>query len=316
MAKHKAVPRIAVSPSGLAPDLRGKPVLQFIAIALSALAATASFAAANDAFATGRLWRISKPGIADSYVLGTIHIADPRVAIVAPPVAGALARSRLFAVELVPEAGDARTSEFEELEGTGRLEPLLGPAAFARVRDELAAQGVAPAVIERLKPWAAMMKISRSAPAPAQKTLDDNLFVAARLSRLQILPLELLEEQIAAFDTVPVVTQVALLNHALDQRAALNANVEPTIAAWLRGDLAALARISERAREQFPEMRTHYDRLLRHIIHDRTALMHHRLFMPLRKGRVFVAIGALHLPGEHGLLALLNDDGYRLTRVW
>ena len=308
--------RIEASTSTLAANLRGKRALQSIAIALLILVSTASFAAARDAFATGRLWRISKPGIADSYVLGTIHVADPRVAIVPAPVADAMARSRLFAVELVPEVGDAQTSEFEELEGNGRLEPLLGAAAFARVRAELAAQGIALPVIDRLKPWAAMMKISRSAPGSEQKTLDDNLFVAARLSRLQILPLELLEEQIAAFDTVPVVTQVALLSHALDHRAALNANVEPTIAAWLRGDLAALARVSERAREQFPEMRTHYDRLLRHIIHDRTALMHHRLFMPLRKGRVFVAIGALHLPGERGLLALLHDDGYRLTRVW
>ncbi|MBK7473412.1 MAG: TraB/GumN family protein [Betaproteobacteria bacterium] len=30
---------------------------------------------------------------------------------------------------------------------------------------------------------------------------------------------------------------------------------------------------------------------------------------------VFVAVGALHLYGEQGLLALLREDGYRLTRV-
>ena len=308
--------RTAVAAGGPACNLRDSHVVQFLAIALSALAATASMAAPIDAFDTGRLWRISKPGVADSYVLGTIHIADPRVAVVSPQVAGALARSRILAVELIPEAGDARTSEFEELEGNGRLEPLLGPATFARVRDELAAQGIAPPVFERMKPWAAMLKISRSAPALEQTTLDDNLFVAARLRRLHILPLELLEEQIAAFDTVPVATQVALLNHALDHRPALDANVAPTIAAWLRGDLAALARISAGAQEQFPGMRPHYERLVRHIIHDRTALMHHRLFMPLRKGRVFIAIGALHLPGELGLLALLQRDGYRLSRVW
>ncbi|MBK7472549.1 MAG: TraB/GumN family protein [Betaproteobacteria bacterium] len=52
------------------------------------------------------------------------------------------------------------------------------------------------------------------------------------------------------------------------------------------------------------------------MILDRTALMHHRLFLALRSGRVFVAVGALHLYGEQGLLALLREDGYRLTRVW
>ena len=290
--------------------------MQTAFIVLSMLAAAAVIAAGSDPFASGRLWRISKPGIPDSYVLGTIHVADPRVAVIAAPVASALARSRVFAVELVPEAADARTSEFEELEGNGRLEPLLGPAAYAGVREQLSRQGIAVAVIERLKPWAAMMKVSRPAPRLEQETLDEKLFVAARLRRLQILPLELLEEQISAFDTVPVATQVALLTHALEHRDALDANVEPTIAAWLKGDLAALARVSDRSREQFPDMRQHYDRLWRHLIVDRTALMQHRLYLPLRKGRVFVAVGALHLYGDSGLLALLSADGYRLQKLW
>jgi uncharacterized protein len=280
------------------------------------LLAAAALAAGKGPFDTGRLWRISKAGIADSFVLGTIHVADPRVALIAKPVGDALAHSRVLAVELVPEAGDARTVEFEELEDGKRLEPLLGIETFARLRDELTAQDVPPQVIERLKPWAAMLKVARGAPGAGQNNLDEQLLVAARVRRVQVLPLELLEEQIAAFDTVPLDSQVALLEHALHHRDALSANVEPTIAAWLRGDLAALARISDSAYEQFPGMRPHYGRLIQHIIVDRTALMHHRLFMPLRNGHVFVAIGALHLSGDKGLLALLKEDGYRVTRIW
>jgi uncharacterized protein YbaP (TraB family) len=54
---------------------------------------------------------------------------------------------------------------------------------------------------------------------------------------------------------------------------------------------------------------------MRHVIHDRTILMHYRLAMPLRSGRAFVAIGALRLQGEKGLLALLELDGFRPTRI-
>lgn len=287
-----------------------------VLIALSLLVAVAAPSSAGDPYANGRLWRISKSGVADSYVLGTIHVADRRIATVTAPVAAALAHARLFAVELVPEAADPATSEFEQLENNARLEPLLGATAFAAVRARLIQQGVTEPVVERLKPWAAMLKLSRTAPQPAQASLDDSLFVAARVRRLQILPLELLEEQISAFDTVPLPTQVALLTHVLEHRDALTANVESTIAAWLDGDLAALARISERSAQQFPHLREHYDQLTRHLIVDRTALMHHRLFMPLRKGRVFVAIGALHLYGENGLLALLSADGYRVRKLW
>ena len=284
-------------------------------VAVLALMAAAP-SAGKEPFDSGRLWRISKAGVADSFVLGTIHIADPRVALIAKPVEKALARARSLAVELVPEARDARTFDLEELEDGKRLEPLIGTEAFERLRHQLTAQNVPAPVIERLKPWAAMMKIARTAPGTGQENLDEQLFVAARLGHLQVLSLELLEEQIAAFDRIPLDTQVALLRHVLENRDALAANAETTIGAWLAGDLAALARIDDQAYQRFPGMRQHYDRLIQHIIFDRTVLMHHRLFLPLRKGRVFVAIGASHLYGDKGLLAMLREDGYAVTRLW
>lgn len=290
-------------------------------LAATAALAFLSFAAGSTAAAdvppdSGRLWRIAKAGIPDSFVLGTIHVADPRVAIIAKPVANALARSRYLAVELVPEAVDLRTADLEELEDGKRLEPMIGADTYSRLRNELETQGVPRPVIERLKPWAAMMKISRATVKPGQKTLDEALFLAARNRRLQVLPLELLEEQVSALDTVPKDTQVAMLRHALEHRDALRANVEPTIEAWLRGDLEGLARVSDRTYEQFPALRDHYSRLIQHVIYDRTAVMYHRLFMPLRQGRVFVAMGALHLYGEKGLLVLLREDGFAVTRLW
>src|SRR5262249_1656825 len=83
--------------------------------------------------------------------------------------------------------------------------------------------------------------------------------------------------------------------------------------AWLRGDLAGLARIGDRMGERFPGMGSHYRELTKHIVHNRTILMHHRLALPLRGGRVFVAVGAMHLYGSRGLLALLQRDGYRVS---
>jgi uncharacterized protein YbaP (TraB family) len=35
----------------------------------------------------------------------------------------------------------------------------------------------------------------------------------------------------------------------------------------------------------------------------------------LAKGGQFIAVGALHLPGEEGVLNLLSGRGYRLTAV-
>lgn len=278
------------------------------------LALWAAFAFAADdpsPFSQGRLWRISRSGMPDSFVLGTIHIADARVSRIDPVVLRALEQSRMLALETVPlTLQDADV--FENLENGARLEPLLGHAVYTQVREELMSQGLPEPSIARMKPWAAMLKLSRIAARDDASSLDENLFVAARMRRMRVTPLEGIEEQVAAFDTVPMDTQVALLVHAMAHRDALAARVEPTIDAWLRGDLAALARSGD----AFPFMRAHYAELEKHIVRGRTAVMHHRLFMDLRAGRVFVAIGAMHLYGDNGLLALLREDGYRVTRVW
>jgi hypothetical protein len=36
----------------------------------------------------------------------------------------------------------------------------------------------------------------------------------------------------------------------------------------------------------------------------------------LRKGGAFVALGALHLYGKKGVLALLVEDGWKVTRIY
>jgi uncharacterized protein YbaP (TraB family) len=267
-------------------------------------------------FEHGLLWRLSRDGAPASHVFGTIHIIDPRVA--EPPVAAldALAASRSFAMELVTDvAVDDRLFDHEELWGGRRLEPLIGAEAYARVRTLLADQGVPERAIERMKPWAAMMSIARAGTRDASLALDRRLLGAARARRLRIQPLESLEEQVASFDTVPLATQIALLMHVLDHRDVLEGETEATIRAWLDGNLAELAQYPERMERRFPGLGRHYRELVRHLIHNRTVLMHFRLALPLRTGRVFVAIGALHLQGAKGLLAMLESDGYRVERV-
>ena len=290
---------------------------RFAALCAAALALVlvngAAFARIPSPFVEGLLWRISKSGIPDSYAFGTIHVADPRVGI-ARPVADALNRSRTLALELVDGAVDGRVFEFEQLPDGRRLQTLIGDAAFVQVRTELAAQDVPQDIIERMKPWAAMMKVARASPRTDELSLDQQLLATARLRIMKIVPLESVDEQIAAFDAVPLDTQVALLKHVLTDRPALEAGIEKTIQAWLSGDLARLVQLNAGSQDRFSEMGRHY-LLTTHIIHDRNVLMHHRLFMSLRAGRVFIAVGALHLHGERGLLALIARDSYRITRL-
>jgi len=294
-----------------------RTLVRNLLLASALLSAQAPAVAASDRFTDGLLFRISKPGAPPSFVFGTVHVADPRVLDLAAPVRDAFVSARAFAPELGTDTLVDPRLEDAELLGDGKtLAALVGQDAFGDLETRLAAQGVPRSAALRLKPWAAMLKISRAPPVAGAITLDAMLLDEARTRRMRIVSLEWVDEQIAAFDGIPLATQVALLRHVLANREALAAEGSAIVDAWLRRDLAGIGRLAEDAGRRYPAVARDYRTLARHIITNRTVLMHHRLVLPLREGRVFVAIGASHLPGEEGLLRMLERDGYTVTRVW
>ncbi|UCE88321.1 MAG: TraB/GumN family protein [Pseudomonadota bacterium] len=54
----------------------------------------------------------------------------------------------------------------------------------------------------------------------------------------------------------------------------------------------------------------------RRFIVERNRLMLERMQPRLREGNAFIAVGALHLPGEQGLLRLLERRGYRVKAIY
>ena len=273
-------------------------------------------ASARKRYDAGLLWRVERVGAPASHVFGTIHLADARVAEPREAVLVALARSRTLAIEVAVDAMvDPSVFDLEQLADGQQLESLIGADTYARTRQVLAGRGVPERVIARMKPWAAMMAVVSAGPRDASLALDSRLLAAARRARLRVEALELVEEQIASFDALPMASQVALLKHALAHPQALEDENETMIRAWLEGDLVTLMHFPARMDSLNPGVGQHYDELVRHLVHDRTVLMHHRLMPSLRSGRVFVAVGALHLQGEKGLLALIEADGYLVTRV-
>jgi hypothetical protein len=160
-----------------------------------------------------------------------------------------------------------------------------------------------------------MMRLAQAPAGGGGPMLDEILVLDARSRRLNVIGLELPEEQVAALDTIPVASQVALVQWMLAHRAELPANHEKAVEAWLARDLARLAALAAAPGRADPAMAPHFEELARHVVVNRSVQFAHRLFLPLRGGGVFVAVGALHLHGPEGLLALIRAQGYRVRRV-
>jgi len=286
-------------------------------VVLALVLALAAPCAESEPFAQGLLWRLDKPGVPASWVFGTLHSNDPRVRALPVPVAHAFSQARTFAMEIYwSETEDEQFYEAMQFDDDRRLVSLVGDEVYSRLQQELGSAALPEEALARTKPWAALLRIATTRGTGDGPTLDRSLFVAARERRMTMLGLEWLDEQVAAFDAIPIETQIALLRHALDHRTELEAQIEPTILAWLDRDLAALASINRAAAGDDPDLRRHYAVLTQQLVANRSVLMAYRLFLPLKRGRVFVAVGALHLYGANGLLAQLRAQGYRPRRIY
>lgn len=271
--------------------------------------------AGSGPFAHGLLWEVTRPGLRPNYVFGTMHVADPRVLAVPPAVDKAFAAARTFVLELYPDAAVAqRFAEASQLEGSARLSGQLPAAHFEQLAQDLAGRGLARDVVDRLKPWAALL-VSTEARGSTGESLDLALYVRARFANMRIEELDTVEEQIAVFDSLPQATQIALLLRALERKDELPRDFEDSIQAYLAGDLAGLEAIAWRNGGSTPGTPSHYADFEKKVIHDRSVIMAYRLEPHLRRGATFAAIGAMHLYGDRSVLRLLQDSGWKIRRV-
>ena len=281
-----------------------------------AMAAGVAAPMAGTPYTRGLLFRIEQRGKPPSYVFGTLHSNDPRVTRIPRAVATAFDSTRRLAPEIFVSAVELpeffAASQFDD----GRaLADFFDPVSLERLAAALGPRAPPPRVFAKLKPWAVLLLLAQPHSDDPAPTLDQALVEAARARGMRVLGLELLQEQISSLDAIPMATQVALVRWTLDRHDSLAADHERTIAAWLARDLKELAALAHAPGRDDPALAPHFAALNKHLIAHRSLLMAHRLYLPLREGRVFVAVGALHLYGHEGLLALIERQGYRVTRV-
>jgi uncharacterized protein len=280
------------------------------------LAAPAPVLASGERFTQGVLWRITKDKVPPSHVFGTIHVADPRLGELPIPVQNAFAESNRMLVEYFADAyGRERFLEAAMYLDSQTLEGTIGREDFERALDLLAPIGLSREFVNKLKPWGALINL-RNPRGAGGVSLDAQLFELARRRRLPLDMMENVEEQVFTFDEFPLDSQIALLRHSLAHHRELLELSERTVDAYLARDLAAIWKLQVDYSRRHPEIAPHNAVFLKRVIFDRSVVMAFRMQRGLRHGRAFVALGALHLHGEKGVLALLEEDGYRAERVF
>jgi uncharacterized protein YbaP (TraB family) len=256
-------------------------------------------------------WSISKDGKQAGFLLGTIHSEDPRVLDFPVEFMDDLNANQVFAMEMVPDLPTLkRLTEFMQYQDGTTLESRVGPERFSRLQLALSEYQVPADWIARMKVWAVMMTLS----VPPPETgffMDFSLSLRAAGAGLKVVGLETLEQQLSFLEDMPMAQQLMLLDQALAEHEKVAEIHAQMVDSYLAGDLLALkSQVDEQLAQLEPAAKQYF---MDQGIDMRNQRMIESLLPHLQTSQVFVAVGALHLPGEAGLIQLLRVRGYDLT---
>jgi uncharacterized protein YbaP (TraB family) len=195
------------------------------------------------------------------------------------------------------------------------LEQLIGKDLYIRVEEVLLGLGLDKDTILHLKPWAAMRSFAVKAEKSEGLILDYELLDRAAAQKKDLYQVESIEEFLVTFYAMPQDVQIRLLEFTVDSYGEMKSTIEMMVEAYLEEDLTKMYQISTRFIPNKPEYDKYRETYLKHVVKDRNVVMEHYMRKPMREKKTFIAVGALHLYGDHGVLALMEKDGYTVTRI-
>lgn len=262
--------------------------------------------------AKGLLWKISKGNNVSNYLYGTIHIPDSEVTTLPAVVDKALHSADQFVMEALPELEQMLAlSQMMFFHEGQQLSEYVDNAIYEKTKTILAAYRLGPEAVSVMKPWAAFLTMNY--PPEQGDALDLVLLSMAKQNGATVSGLESLKEQGEIFNQLTLDEQTRLLTDTVCHYDVVEEDFSIMKSLYLQRDLAGLYNHSQRFSINDEPV---YKKLLQKLIVDRNITMVERMQPMLKKGKSFIAIGAMHLIGEQGVLALLEKQGYSVSAVF
>ncbi len=262
------------------------------------------------------LLRVESPERPDSFVLGTFHSSAAAVLNRWSRVALTLAEPTLRLYVTERDLNDTGEPALRELpEGRTLADRLAdAPGLYPRVIDTLRRYRLPVAAAERWQPWfiAALLNQAPALSAPGERILDVRLLEQARASGLDSRFLESFASIAAGYGRFEPDQQQRLLWEAVCNQDTLATLVAEQTAAYAANDVARLHAALHRYTGSDPALADHLGEV---FVVERNAAFWRVLEPEFQRGGLFVALGALHVFGDGGLLEQLAAAGLRVTAL-
>lgn len=294
-------------------------------------------AVARVPYANGVHWRTTR-GAARIDIVGTYHFADPRHRDTVERLDPLIAAADALLVEAGPQE-EARLSDALSadpsliMDADGPTLPeRLGPGDWGALSAALGDRGIPPLVASKMRPWYVSMMLGLS-PCMLQQVrtagetggLDHLLIAAAQDAGVPVRALEPWDTLFGVFSGLTDAQENDMIRAALPAARHADDYATTTTEAYFAGDVWRIwefGRLDAYATSGLD--RAVVDDQLRLAQDQLMDARNRRWIGPLTRaatdaaGRskgVVAAFGALHLPGENGVLRLLEKDGWTIERT-
>jgi hypothetical protein len=290
----------------------------FGALGLSLALATAPAAATAGQTARPALWEVSNASTV-IYLFGTIHLLPENYQWRTAKLNQAIEGSQQLVVETIVDSknpakliGAMASLAFN----TPNLPPLadrVPPAKRPALAAAMKKGGYPPHAFDKMETWAAAISLLGNQYKDMGLKGDQGVETVLRSTFTSegkpIGELESNIEQLGFFDKLPETAQRQLLEGSIDEGKSMSKEFHGMLAAWVRGDVHAIARTFDHDLSASPDLR---EALIKQRNANWSKWIEQRIAQP---GAILIAVGAGHLAGPDSVIALLQHDGYRVRRV-
>ena len=258
------------------------------------------------------LWKIEGKNLTQpSYLYGTIHLICPSDFVLTDTLKGCLKQTEQLTLEIDmddPGMMMAMMKSMAMREGK-QLKDLLAAKDYDRLNayfKDSVGMNIAP--FERAKPFMLMSVLLNRVLTCQPQSYEMSLMGLAKKQKSEVVGLETVEEQMAVFDSIPYTDQAKMLVTLMDSLPQARKEFGKMVEVYKKQDLAGLYNMTL---ESSFEMENQQAVLLT----DRNKRWIPIIGKQVAEKPTFVAVGAAHLGGEEGVIALLRKEGFSVVPV-
>lgn len=281
--------------------------------------------AAKVANGEGIFWKIEKAGVAPSWLLGTMHVTDPAVLKMPTGAPYALSKAKVVIIEsdeILDEkkaaVGMMARPELTMMTNGKSIQDFLTPEDKAKLEAGLKERGIPLMAVSRMQPWMlssflALPACELSRKAKGAAFLDKKVADDAMKAGIPVKGLETMQEQLSAMASIPTEFHIKSLIEMIGLGSKMD-DVNATMRdLYVAGNIGMTMPMLKSLSPDGAEGEG-YAEFEERIVRQRNHTMAERALPLLNEGGAFMAVGALHLVGDEGLIALLRTKGFTVTR--